>query len=593
MALPPTFFTANQNRIPELLQKALEFHKSANLSEAEKGYREVLTLDANHPDALHLLGMIGAATGHLDPAIQLVGRAAEVKPDEPLFLLTLSDLYIKSKRNEEAVAACRKALLLKPDFPEAVNHLGIALMGQKKIDEAIAVFRGGLHKSPQFPELHSNLSGALKQKGDLDGAVAEGQEAVRLKPDNAMFQFTLSEAYMLKRRHDLAMPHIQRTLALSPNFVPAHFSLGAAYVETRRFAEGIRVFEHLLTLEPRHAEAWFWIGVARWELGSRQGAKDAFERALSINPQSSQARFCLSNILLLEGDFERGWEEYEWRPLPKVQKPLWDGSPLHDKTILLYVEQGFGDIIQFIRYVPMVKALGAKIVLACHPNLFGVIGSVPSVDRIVEIVDEGVQYDVQCPLMSLPRIFRTRLDSIPAQVPYLFPDPEAVRKWSQKFVFPKDKFKVGLVWAGRPTHAADRYRSMKLAQLAPLAKARNAVFYSLQKGVEELKPGEAPPGMEIVDLAPDLVEYTDTAAAISHLDLLITVDTSAAHLGGAMGKSTWILIRSAIPDWRWLLDRSDTPWYPTARLFRQQVPGDWTPTVKVVADELGALAERW
>ena len=269
---------------------------------------------------------------------------------------------------------------------------------------------------------------------------------------------------------------------------------------------------------------------------------------------------------------------------PEFAQPPWDGSELNGKTVLLHAEQGLGDSIQFVRYVPMVRDRGGKVVLQCQPALSRLFTGLPGIDRVIKNGDPIPRFDAHCPLLSLPRAFGTTLDSIPASVPYLTADPAAALDWAKRLADRPGK-KVGIVWAGRAGYVGDRTRSLSLTTLAPLACASGITWYSLQKGYAAAQISDAPQGMELIDRTAELNDFADTAALIANLDLVISVDTAVAHLAGAMGKSVWTLLPYA-PDWRWLLNRDDSPWYPTMRLFRQQRPGDWGEVIQRIAESL-------
>ena len=305
------------------------------------------------------------------------------------------------------------------------------------------------------------------------------------------------------------------------------------------------------------------------------------------------AHWNLSLALLLSGDFAGGWEEYEWRWKMKNNDgrnyscPLWQGEDIVGRTINLHVEQGFGDTIQFIRYAPMVMQRGAKVIVECQPQLVRLLASVEGLAHITDRTASSIYFDMHAPLLSLPRIFSTTLKTIPCHVPYLSADRVLVAKWRQKIEPLPGRFRVGLVWAGNPTHGNDRNRSCALVDFALLAKIPNVIFYSLRKD-EGAEQCENPPHeINLVDLTRDIADFADTAALMDNLDLIISVDTAVAHLAGALGRPVWTLL-PFVPDWRWLLDRRDNPWYPTMRLFRQSKPGNWRG---VMADVANALRE--
>jgi hypothetical protein len=322
-------------------------------------------------------------------------------------------------------------------------------------------------------------------------------------------------------------------------------------------------------------------------------AEASFRRAIELRTDFADAHNDLAMCLLLRGDFSQGWQEYEWRwKLPEIRRidpkipgPAWDGSPLDGESIFLHAEQGFGDTIQFARYIPMVAQRGARVILACQPEVAPLIRQIEGIERIILPGEPRPACDTHLPLLSLPRIFETRLDTIPAKVPYIHADPERAEHWKSRLAEHAGSLKVGLCWSGRAMHSRDIFRSIPPEQLAPLASVEGVRFFSLQKGA-----ATAPP-IPLIDPTPELHDFSDTAALINNLDLVITVDTAVAHVAGAMGKPVWLLL-SFCPDWRWLLERPDSPWYPTARVFRQASAGDWRAVMLDVANALAAARNK-
>jgi len=332
------------------------------------------------------------------------------------------------------------------------------------------------------------------------------------------------------------------------------------------------------------------IGDALRHEGSNGEAIACYRVALRHDPDCAAAHLALAHSLLLTGNFEQGWEEFEWRwraggisPCPFSQ-PLWDGSPIEGRTILLWAEQGLGDTIQFIRYAALLERGGARVVVECQPGLAGLLETVPGVEKVVPFRSPLPDFDVQAPLQSLPRILCTRLETIPAQVPYLSADPELVERWGPP-IAAFEGFKVGLTWAGNPSQVNDRARSLTLAQLAPLARIPGVALFGLQLGLQAAELHSPPPGLILTNLVDESSQISDTAAIIMNLDLVISVDTMVAHLAGALGRPAWTLL-SFSPSDRWLLGREDSPWYPTMRLFRQPRPGDWQSVLERVAEAL-------
>lgn len=424
-----------------------------------------------------------------------------------------------------------QALRINPNFPEACYNLGVVLERQGQLDQAITAFQQAITLKPDYAQAHNNLGNALCSQGRLDEAIAACRQAT----------------------------------ILQPNFAEAHCDLGSALHEK----------------------------------GDRAAAIAAYRRALACNANLPEAHYNLAQLLLLQGDFAPGWTEQEWRGLSKnfpsrrqnFPQPQWDGSALAGRTILLHLEQGYGDVLQFVRYVPMVAARGGTVILACVPELRRLLKDTPGVMRWLMDGEPLPTFDVHCPLLSLPLAFGTSLQNIPQTVPYLHADAQDTARWREVLAADTQAFKVGLVWAGRPTHINDRNRSLSLNALAPLAQVPGVSFYSLQKGPASQQALTPPPGLSLIDHTAELKDFADTASLIANLDLVISVDTAVVHLAGAMAKPVWTLLPS-MPDWRWLLDRDDSPWYPTMRLFRQSSRGDWAGVITQVTQALAALVHR-
>lgn len=411
----------------------------------------------------------------------------------------------------------------------------------------------------------------------------------------------------------------RRAIALEPENGRAHHALGLALHALQRYGEAVEAHERAVALAPRVPEAHHEFGRALLRLNRAAEAAEAAGRAVQLDPARPEPHGLLARALLVSGDFKRGWAEYEWRwkcagmdPRRAMSVPQWTGGEkVAGRTILLHHEQGFGDTIQFSRYAPLIAQRGADVIVQVPRNLTGLMKRLPGGPDVISTDDPtpaGVH--LHAPLMSLPLAFNTTLRSIPATVPYLSAAPQAAAVWSGRVkeaetLLPAASapssapsraatgapaLRVGIAWAGRPTHADDRLRSIPLAALAPLsAAAAGAAFYSLQKGAAAAEARTPPAGMRLIDFSDRLFDFSDAAALIANLDLVITVDTAVAHLAGAMGRRVWVLLPFS-PDFRWLLDRPDSPWYPTMRLFRQPAQGQWRPAIEAVATELRTAA---
>jgi hypothetical protein len=363
-------------------------------------------------------------------------------------------------------------------------------------------------------------------------------------------------------------------------------------------AQAEAAFRRAVACKPDYAEALSNLGNALRFQGKLDEAVTAFQRTIELTPDHAQTRLHYAMTLLQQGQFAEGWAEYEWRWRTvefqgkglATDLPQWNGEPLNGRTILLTSEQGFGDVLQFVRYAPMIVARGGRVALAAYPPLVRLLKNTPGVATVCNARDPLPPFDCHLPLMSLPRVFETTLDTIPSEVPYLRAAPEAVAAWRQRLDELPGR-KVGLVWSGDPrphdrkAHLLDRRRSLPLDRFASLAEVPNLTLVSLQKGPAAEQVKTLPSGLALVDWMDESTDFADTAALVASLDLVITVDTAVAHLVGALGKPVWILSRYD-GCWRWLKDRDDTPWYPTARLFRQSAPGDWDTVLKRVRHSL-------
>ncbi|MFZ0693638.1 MAG: tetratricopeptide repeat-containing glycosyltransferase family protein, partial [Alphaproteobacteria bacterium] len=466
---------------------------------------------------------------------------------------------------EEALASYDRALAIRPDYADALYSRGITLCDLKRPEEALASYDRALAIRPDHAE-------ALNNRG-----------------------ITLCD---LKRPEE-ALASFDRALAIGPDHAEALNNRGNALLDLKRPGDALLSFDRALAIGPDYAEALNNRGIALRDLNRLDDALASHDRALAIKPDYVEAHFNEGLVRLLIGDFRRGWEKYEWRwekepgkgAKRNFPKPLWlNNGDIAGKTILLHSEQGLGDTIQFCRYAKIVSEKGGKVVLEVQPPLKALLAGTGGVDRVIGKGEVLPEFDYHCPLLSLPLAFRTTLESIPADIPYLAPAAERVQYWAR--CLPQFKpLRVGIVWSGSPTHKNDRNRSIPLGRLAPLFDMPNIQFVSIQKDVTAEDSDILGDNPYIHHAGQDLRDFADAAAVVSMLDLVISVDTSVAHLVGAMGKPVWILL-PFVPDWRWLLGRDDSPWYPTARLFRQPKIGDWDSVIERLRQELMLLAAR-
>lgn len=575
--------------IARVLAAAQELCRAGKMHEAEVLCQTVLRSAPQTGEAWRLLAGIAQQTGRVDRAIEYGQQAARFLPASAEVLSDLGSVLLLRGRADEAVAALARAVELQPEIAGLHFNLGNALKIQKQYEEAIASYRRAIALNPQFVEALSNLAALHQEVAQYDEALRCCRDLLFHAPEYAIGWSILGNVYKSLEAMDKAAEAYERALALAPNLVEALAGLAAARESEGRFEEAIQICRRALELRPDYAVAHNNLGTALEHSGYLAEAEACFSRAAELDPEYVEPHLNRSVLRLHALDFERGWDEYEWRWKTReaqwrpFERPHWEGEPLAGRTILLHAEQGFGDTIQFIRYAALVKRLGARVIVECQKPLMRLLASFRGIDQLLARGDELPPHDFHAPLMSLPRVFKTRVDSIPAEIPYLAADPGLVAAWREKLQTVPG-FRVGINWRGRGGIGVHRRRDLPLDVFAPLAAIPGVRLISLQKGATAEELGAFAGPLAIVDSEPGFDEahgpFMDTAAIIANLDLIISSDTSIAHLAGALGRRVWLLA-NYLPCWRWQLNRSDSPWYPTMRIFRQPTPGDWR----------GALAE--
>jgi tetratricopeptide (TPR) repeat protein len=571
-------------------------------SEAEACFRRVLQLHPGHADALYNLGNLKARQHDLPAAIDCYQQALKLKPDCAAFHFNLAHALQESGFLAAAVDAYKRSLAIAPDDPEANYNLGAVLRVQNELPEAANALRRAVVLKPDYAQAFSNLAAVLQELGDFSGAHKLLRRAIVLSPGLAEAHCNLSGN--LWRQGDLAAGResCRRAIALNANLAEAHTNLGHILADQGDLPGALDSYDHALALKPDVSSRDAVGGSTKmWKRGDlleafeSESASACYQQALRSKTNSAEIIHYVGLAHLLRGDFAAAWQNYECRwhtrtlrgAIRNFPQPLWRGEPIEGARILLHAEQGIGDTMQFARYLPLVAARNATVILEVQPELCGLFAGMEGASQVIARGDRLPEFAWHCPLLSLPLAFGTELATIPANVLYLRPNPAAVQAWSQRLQ--DDGLRVGLVWSGNPLHVRDPQRSLPLDQLRPLLEVSRTTFYSLQKGSAADQLLALPNEINLIDLGPLLKDFADTAAVISNLDLVISVDTAVAHLTGALGKPVWILLSYA-PDWRWLLNRDDSPWYPTARLFRQPAPGDWTSVVDRIVNELEQLA---
>jgi tetratricopeptide (TPR) repeat protein len=541
------------------------------------------------------LGKLLAARGQRAAALEQYRQALERRP---LWIEALTQLGIaldELHRLDEALPLLEQAAAARPDAPQAHLNLGVALAEQHRPEPAVASLRRALKLQSGYAEAHYNLGAVLGTLQRRDEAIACYRDALRLRPDYGEAYNNLGLALVETRHSAEAVVYLQQAVRLRPQAPEGHNNLGLAYADLGRFPEAEGCYRDALRLNPRYVEAHNNLGSTYKEQGRTAEALAGYQLALWLDPASASTHYNRSLAWLQAGDYQDGWPEYEWRwrrptATPRsFRQPRWDGTPLAGRTILLYCEQGLGDTLQFLRYASLVQATGGTVLLECPGSLVPLLRTCPGIDRLIAEGDPLPDFDVQAPLLSLPGLLGTTSpEAVPAPIPYLAADRDRVAHW-QSVLAAVPGFQVGLVWQGNPRHPWDHHRSLPLRCLEPLATVAGVHLISLQKGPGEEQLRTLAGRFPVVDLGPDFNRdggaFLDTAAVMQQLDLVVTVDTAAAHLAGALGVPVWVLL-SRIADWRWLREREDTPWYPSMRLFRQRQLGDWPEVAARVADAL-------
>lgn len=630
--------------VPDLLQAGLQHQQAGRLAEAEACYRRVLAAQPDHADALHLLGGIAHQAGHHDLAAELIGLAIRLDGRNPIYFYNLGvslkhqgklgeaaaafrqavffgpnnadahtglgNVLKELKRFDEALTSYDQALALKPDSADVFNRRGNVLRQLNRPDEALASYDRALALRPGHAEAHNNRGVVLLELKRAYAALASYERALALRPDYAEALDNRGVALVELQRVDEALASHDQALALKPCFAEAFSNRGVALLELNRVDEALASFDRALALKPDHVEALHNCGLALMDLNRSEEALASFDRALALRPYYADARLARGQCLLAQGDFDRGWRDLEWRWQTEQMKsaqrrfmqPLWLGEDdLRGRTILLHAEQGFGDTIQFCRFAKQVERQGATVVLEVQPELRRLIASLDSTIQVVARTSLGgliPEFDCHCPLISLPLAFKTTLETIPAETRYLSAPEEKTRMWRDR-LGAGTKPRIGLVWAGSPRkgmpHAnrIDRQRSIAFDELAPLFAHADCDFYSLQKGDDAIAQlRRSPLGARVVDWTDALSDFSDTAALIENFDLVIGVDTAVAHLVGALGKPFWLMNRFNTC-WRWRLEGEDSPWYPTARIFRQKRLGEWGPVIEQIGRALQSWCGGW
>lgn len=587
-----------QAAIQAAFHNAVALHGRGALAAAEAQYRRLLELGAQTPTVLTNYALLLRQTGRTDLGIAALRRALDIDPFFDGAYYSLGNAYGGMGDHDRAVAAFRRVAALVPDHVFAYNNIGNALRGRDKQTAALAAYERAIRSAPDQPDPRIQAGLTLQRLARPDEALARHQVAVTLDP--AKVEGALNFGNVLLERGDAAAAArwFRRAARLRPDYADARGNLAAALRDLDQSETAMRHYRVALALNPIDANILNNLGNAFNYAGRSLQALSCYRRAIAAAPGNALARFDHGVTLLQLGRYREGWEEYEWRWGPPgggdgplrmrdFGRPLWRGEKL-DGPLLIHAEQGMGDVLQFLRYLPMAAARTGGVALEIHAPLIPLVRDLPGVVAVTPRGGPLPAFDAHIPIMSLARVFGAELETLPTD-PYLFADPGRAAEWADRLdAMAGDALRVGFVWAGSATFKGDALRSPRLNALAPLLDTPGVAFFSLQKGDgrRDLEGRVMPPSFH--DLDPLIGDFADTAAAMVNLDVVVSSCTAPVHLAGALGVPIWIALPFAA-DWRWLERREDSPWYPSARLFRQSAPGRWDD---VVARLAAALTER-
>jgi tetratricopeptide (TPR) repeat protein len=554
--------------------------------------QQALTADADHADTLHLMGLLSLHSKQHDHAAEWIARAIRQDP-KPEYLASLGTTLQQQERYEEALKVLDKAVQLRPDDAELWRHLGNILVQLARFDQALLSFQHVLKLNPRHQDALYKSGALLNQFGRYQEAIAQLDLSCQMLPNHAPTLQARARTLCNLRRFEESVAEGGRAYQLDPDNADTSNNIGAALRWLGRDEEALGWFDKALEIQPSSMAALDNKIISLLYLHRFDEIFALYDHMKSLRLDSEKTAWNVSVAHLLTGNFEEGWPGHEARlklpsaKYPKIPQPMWLGAEeIEGKTILIAADEGLGDTIQFVRYVPMLAERGARVLLVVQDPLHRLLSGMSGVSQCMPAVSTLPAFELHCPISSLPLAFGTRLDTIPSAISYL-PSPASsrVQAWEDR-LGARTKLRVGLVWSGSPIHANDHNRSIPLRTFSRILDV-DATFVSLQKDV---RPDDKAllEQTDIVDLTADLTDFAETAALASCLDLVITVDTSVAHLAGALGQPTWILLPYT-PDYRWMLDRDDSPWYPTVRLFRQTEARDYASVFDRVRSELLAL----
>ena len=568
------------------------------MHQLESRLRQLIETELACPETYFSLGLICKTSNRPEEAAQCFATAIRLKPDYPEAYNSLGLTFCSLNLPSQAQDCLQQAIDLRGNYAEAYNNLGIVQIKLKQADEAISSFQRAVQLDPDNPNLLNNLGLSYLGLERYEEAEECFDQAVRLDPKNAEANYNLGCTLKELNRPAEAITYFQQTLALKPDYLAAYEKLSAALFTTNRYTDAENYLRQVIAIDPEFADAHRNLGRVLKRMHRTEEAEAAYLRAIEASDPdcADDYLYGLGILHLLRGQYAKGWEYYDLRRTlfnyPEPEFPYWQGEDLTGRTILLFCEQGFGDTLQFIRYAKQVASVAKKTDIRVQPPLQHLLAaSLPDCTVYSGAVRPSEHYDFACSLHSLPMIFQSTEATIPEKKSYLSPSPKLVGKWRRFLDKASDKnlYRVGIVWAGNPKHHNDHNRSIPFRLVKKLLDFTPLTWVNLQTGDRSQDLHQT--YRIVLDATKELRDYNETAAIVQNLDLVITVDSSVAHLAGAMGKPVWILLPFA-PDWRWQLDREDSPWYDSVRLFRQKKVGNWMDVLLRVRAELQKLVSN-
>ncbi|HYC03481.1 MAG TPA: tetratricopeptide repeat protein [Azospirillaceae bacterium] len=589
--------TASRPDLAGLLAAGLAHHQAGRLPEAEAAYRRVLAMAPQHAGALQMMGVVALQRGTPALAVELLAQAARLDATSVSCLANLAAALRAAGRLEEALAACARALTLDSACADAVQHLARILSDQERHGDAAKALRRLLELRPLLTEPRLELGRLLLLDGQHEAAAEEMEILLGMTPASAPAYSNLGVALRRLGRLDAAVAAYRSALAFAPGDPGILSNLGILLMDLDRYAEAAACFHQAIAAKPDFATAHLNLCLLARDEMRLEDAIASARAAIGHAPALAEAHTALAHCLLLSGRLKEGFAEYEWRsrmaefPSPRrsFASPSWDGTEITGRTLVIHDEQGVGDTLMAVRYAALLQARGVRVIVECNTQLVRLLSGMPGVAGVVSRYDPLPDHDYHVSLLSLPHLLGTTFYTVPDTVPYLRAEATLVEAWAQR-LGERRGLRVGLVWAGNPEFKADRLRSPRLPAYLPLLDIEGVEFFGLQLGAGRADletAGPLPPAFR--DLGGAISDFADTAAIMCHLDLVISSCTAPAHLAGALGRPVWTILPFS-PDWRWFGNGTDTPWYPTMRLFRQERPGDWTGVMARAGDALRQLA---